>query len=135
MKYYIASSLGNIDTVRKVASILNEKGFVQTYDWTKNQRANSLKDLKEIGEQEIQAVLACDFLIVLSPAGKGSHIEFGMALGGGKPIYLYSEHNDILDFETTSTFYHVDGVQSFVGELSSFLDFILRGQTTGAVKQ
>ncbi|MGG2064687.1 group-specific protein [Bacillus sp. S14(2024)] len=128
MKYYVASSFGNIHTVRSVASSLNEKGFVQTYDWTKNQRANTLKDLIEIGEQEKQAVLDSDFLIVLSPAGKGSHIELGIALGVGKPIYLYSEHTDILDFETTSTFYHVKGVKTFVGELSSFIDLVLSEQ-------
>ncbi|MBK3493798.1 group-specific protein [Viridibacillus sp. YIM B01967] len=130
MKYYVASSFGNIHTVRLVASSLNEKGFVQTYDWTKNQRANTLKDLMEIGEKEKQAVLDSDFLIVLNPAGKGSHIEFGIALGVGKPIYLYSEHTDILDFETTSTFYHVNEVKTFVGELSSFIDFILSDQNT-----
>ncbi|MEY8348059.1 group-specific protein [Bacillus cereus] len=125
MKYYISSSFGNMHTVRSVASSLHEKGFVQTYDWTKNQRANTLNDLMEIGEQEKQAILDSDFLIVLSPAGKGSHIEFGIALGVGKPIYLYSEHTNILDFATTSTFYHVKGVQTFVGELSSFIDFVL----------
>ncbi|MFD3449281.1 hypothetical protein ACFDTO_32415 [Microbacteriaceae bacterium 4G12] len=125
MKYYIASSFGNINTVREVEAHLNEKGFIQTYDWTKNERANTLKDLMEIGEQEKQAVQESDFLIVLSPAGKGSHIEFGIALGLGKPIYLYSTHTDILDFETTSTFYHVKGVHPYVGDLSAFIDFVL----------
>lgn len=135
MKYYVASSFRNIDTVRLVASCLNEKGYFQTYDWTQNQPANTLKDLKQIGEEEKNAVLESDFIIVLSPAGKGSHIEFGIALGVGKPIYLYSEQNDILDFETTSTFYHVKGVKTFVGDLSSFINFVLTEQNHKIIKQ
>jgi len=67
---------------------LVDKGFVHTYDWTKNKRASTIEDLMEIGLQEKNAVLDADFLIVLLPAGKGSHIEFGIALGQGKKIYL-----------------------------------------------
>jgi len=125
IKYYIASSFNNIERVREVATALNENGFIQTYDWTKNQRANTLEELMGIGEKEKQAVIESDFVIVLCPAGKGSHIEFGIALGLGKPVYLYSEHSDIFDFETTTTFYHVNGVRIFVGELSSFVGFLL----------
>ncbi|GGP11932.1 MULTISPECIES: group-specific protein [Oceanobacillus] len=128
MKYYAASSFRNISNVRLLTSALNEKGFTQTYDWTKNQHAATIKDLADIGEKEKQAVQDSDFLVVLSPAGKGSHIELGIALGQGKPIYLHSENNDILDFETTSTFYHLDGVKMFVGELPAFIDFILSEQ-------
>ena len=125
IKYYIASSFNNIERVCEVATALNENGFIQTYDWTKNQRANTLEELMGIGEKEKQAVIESDFVIVLCPAGKGSHIEFGIALGLGKPVYLYSEHSDIFDFETTTTLYHVNGVRIFVGELSSFVGFLL----------
>ena len=55
----------------------------------------------------------------------GGHIAFGIALRLGKPIDLYPKHNNIFDFETTTAFYHVNGVRLFVGELSSFIEFVL----------
>ncbi len=33
-KFYVASSLKNIDTVRYVSNELINKGYIQTYDWT-----------------------------------------------------------------------------------------------------
>ncbi|WP_404351913.1 group-specific protein [Sutcliffiella horikoshii] len=123
-KYYIASSFNNIEKVREVSIRLKDKGFIQTYDWTQNERAATLEDLKEIGEKERIAVLEADFLIVLLPAGKGSHIEFGIALGQGKKIYLFSENDDIDNFETTSTFYHLDNVEKIVGTVEELMEKI-----------
>ncbi|UAL48264.1 group-specific protein [Sutcliffiella horikoshii] len=123
-KFYIASSFSNIEKVREVSSLLKNKGFIQTYDWTQNERAATLEDLKEIGEKERIAVLEADFLIVLLPAGKGSHIEFGIALGQGKKIYLFSENDDIDNFETTSTFYHLDNVEKIVGTVEELMEKI-----------
>ena len=114
-KFYIASSFTNIDKVREVSSLLKNKGFIQTYDWTQNERAATLKDLKIIGSKELLAVMEADFLIVLLPAGKGSHIEFGIALGQGKKIFLFSENHDLDNFETTSTFYHLENVEKISG--------------------
>jgi nucleoside 2-deoxyribosyltransferase len=114
-KFYIASSFTNIDKVREVSSLLKNKGFIQTYDWTQNERAATLEDLKIIGSKELSAVMEADFLIVLLPAGKGSHIEFGIALGQGKKIFLFSENHDLDNFETTSTFYHLENVEKISG--------------------
>ncbi|WP_349019112.1 hypothetical protein [Niallia taxi] len=55
-KFYIASSLKNIDSVQYVSEILVNKGYVQTYDWTKNERASSLDALTEIGQKELTGV-------------------------------------------------------------------------------
>jgi nucleoside 2-deoxyribosyltransferase len=121
-KFYIASSLINIEKVREVSKRLKDKGFIHTYDWTQNERAATLEDLKEIGEKELVAVLEADFLIVLLPGGKGSHIEFGIALGQGKKIFLYSENDDINNVETTSTFYHLDNVEKVMGTIEELLE-------------
>ncbi|WP_240948473.1 nucleoside 2-deoxyribosyltransferase [Bacillus sp. RO1] len=120
-KFYIASSLSNIEKVREVSKRLKDKGFIHTYDWTKNGRASTLEDLKEIGEKELSAVLEADFLIVLLPGGKGSHIEFGIALGQGKKIFLFSENDDIENIETTSTFYHLDNVEKIIGTVEELV--------------
>ncbi len=121
-KFYIASSFTNIDKVREVSSLLKNKGFIHTYDWTQNERAATLEDLKEIGKKELSAVLEADFLIVLLPAGKGSHIEYGIALGQGKNIYLFSENDDVNKFETTSTFYHLDNVEKVIGTIDKLVE-------------
>lgn len=121
-KFYVASSFNNIDTVRYVSNYLKNRGFIQTYDWTKNQRASTLDDLKVIGSQEKNAVKEADFIIVLLPAGKGSHIELGLALGLGKKIYLYSPNGDIDNFETTTTFYHLPEVEKCLGSIEDLIE-------------
>lgn len=125
MNFYIASSFRNINLVRELSAKLQIKGFTHTYDWTKNGRAASYEALKQIGEEEKEAVANSDFLIILLPSGKGSHIEFGIALGLGKRIYVFSPITELFDFDETSTFYHVDGVHRFTGEFEHFISYLI----------
>lgn len=124
MKFYIASSFANKDKVREAASILREAGHAQTFDWTANLRASSVEDLELYGTLEKKAVLEADFLIVLLPAGKGSHIELGIALGQGKTVYLLSESEELFDFEVTSTFYYLPEVRILVGKLRDNIETV-----------
>lgn len=126
MKFYVASSFSNIENVRIVSKVLQNHGFCHTYDWTKNNRANSIELLADIGESEKKAVAVSDILVILLPGGKGSHIEMGIALGLGKTVYLYSsKKEDFEDYSMTSTFYHIEGVKKFVGSIEAFLEFIV----------
>ncbi|MCU9613165.1 group-specific protein [Caldibacillus lycopersici] len=125
-KFYVASSFKNIDKVRYVSNELISKGYIQTYDWTQNERASTVEELKEIGQQERNAVLEADFIIVLLPAGKGSHIEFGIALGQGKRIYLYSPNDEINKFETTSTFYHLSEIEKCIGPMDELITAVTK---------
>ncbi|MDF2647932.1 MAG: group-specific protein [Paenibacillus sp.] len=97
MKFYIASSLRNVDNVRSVARVLKSRGFIQTYDWTTHTNVDSISKLREIGHEEVSGVLDADVVIVMMPAGKGSHVELGIALGTKKKIYLYSSTHEIND--------------------------------------
>ncbi len=124
-KFYVASSFRNTNSVRYISHSLKNSGFSQTYDWTINERASTLDDLKKIGVIEKTAVLEADFLIVLLPAGKGSHIEFGLALGHGKKIYLHSPDSSVNNFDTTSTFYHLKQVDKCIGTLDDLLEKII----------
>ncbi len=128
-KFYIASSFKNIDSVRYVSEILVNKGYVLTYDWTKNERASSLNALIEIGQKELTGVKDADFLIVLQPAGKGSHIELGIALGQGKTIFLYCPEKEIEDLKTTCTFYHLPVVKKCVGDLAELIELVTKKVT------
>jgi len=124
MKFYIASSFRNVDSVRNVTEKLKNKGHVLTYDWTGGNGEKSLNDLREIGMKERNAVIEADIVIVLLPAGRGSHIEFGIALGQDKKIYLYSPDEDALDVEKTTTFYHLPEVQLVIGTLDELIERI-----------
>lgn len=84
----------------------------------------------DIGFQEKKAVLDADFIVVILPAGKGSHIELGIALGQGKKIFLHSQHDDLNNMETTSTFYHLSNVEKSNGTIEVLIDKIIRNQMT-----
>lgn len=122
MKFYIASSLLNKQAVNYVSDKLIEAGCVHTYDWTKNNRAMTLDELKVIGEAEKNAILACDVIVILLPGGKGSHIELGIAIGQGKKIFLYSADKKVNDLDTTSTFYHLPEVEQVIGTLDELVE-------------
>lgn len=83
--FYVASSFRNIVNVRYVAQILESMGYVNTYDWTQNASARdartvTLGDLRSIGQHERDAVIGADVVVVLLPGGKGTHVEFGIAI-------------------------------------------------------
>ncbi|MBM7694501.1 hypothetical protein JOC77_003962 [Peribacillus deserti] len=125
MKFYIASGFKNKENVRQVSAALQEKGHIQTYDWTQNERASSLDHLKRIGELEKTAVSDSDLLIMLLPAGFGSHIEAGIAIGLGRRVFIYSPDPALLSYDKTSTFYYIEGVKRFTGTLDSFVQEVL----------
>ncbi len=124
MKFYVASSFKNIDKVRNVSKQLKSRGYIHTYDWTQIEKASTLEDLELIGQKEKDAVAEADFIVVLLPAGKGSHIELGIALGLNKRVILYSPNNEINNVTTTSTFYHLFEVEKFIGSIDELVEFL-----------
>lgn len=124
MKFYVASSFTNKEKVRHVIQQLTERGFVLTYDWTENNRAATLEELQDIGAQEKTAVLNSNFVIVLLPAGKGSHIEMGLALAANKKIFLYSANDEFNNMALTSTFYHLPEVEKVTGTIDDLLSIV-----------
>lgn len=125
MKFYIASSFSNADNVRSVSKELAEKGFFHTYDWTRNGHVADPLELARIGLLEKRAVIDSDIVIILLPAGKGSHIEMGIAIGTGKKVVLYSIDKSIYDVDLTSTFYHLPEVERVVGSLDDLIEAVV----------
>ena len=125
MKFYVASSFKNIQQVRYVSERLKREGLIQSYDWTQNERASQLEDLERIGQEEKQAVMDSDIVIVLLPAGKGSHIELGIALGLHKKIFLFSPNEEVKNLAETSTFYHLPSIKKCYGNLEDLLKMII----------
>lgn len=124
MKFYVASSFINKEQVRYVNQKLIDVGFIHTYDWTKNNRASSLSELENIGVKEKNAVKDSDFVVILLPGGKGSHIELGLALAGDKKVFLYSPNDEINNVSLTSTFYHLPEVEKVIGTLDDLIGLI-----------
>lgn len=122
MNFYIASSFQNIDQVRMVAAEFKKFGWHHTYDWTQNERVNSIADLTRIGKLEKEAVSDSDIVLVLLPGGKGTHIELGLAIAGGKRIFLYSPDESVMNIETTSTFYHLPEVEICMGTIEDLIE-------------
>lgn len=130
LKFYVASSFQNKEVVRVVSSKLKELGWQHTYDWTRNERADSIEALKRIGELEVKAVADSDVVIVILPGGKGSHIELGMAIAWQKKIFLYSPNLEAMNMTTTSTFYHVQGVRICEGSIENLIADVFNASTS-----
>ncbi|MGP4107842.1 nucleoside 2-deoxyribosyltransferase [Virgibacillus sp. L01] len=122
MNFYVASEFANKEQVQYVTQKLQSRGYNLTYDWTRNERATTERELSRIGILEKEAVLNCDFFILLLPGGKGSHTELGMALALDKRVYIYS--TDMIDKTTASTFYYLHGVEHFYGAIDDFVERI-----------
>ncbi|EPE61187.1 group-specific protein [Exiguobacterium sp. S17] len=135
MKFYIGSSFYNVDHVRQLRDRLIEQGHTHTYDWTVNERAATIEDLRDIGAKEFEAIRTSNFVVTLLPAGKSSHVELGIALGADVPLFIHDAANRFDDFETTSTFYHLPHVIKLTGPLEDIPSCIAAHYVTSYVKQ
>lgn len=133
MSFYIASSFKNIETVQIVSQRLRQEGLNNSYDWTLNENITSIDQLKDIGNKEIEAVMNSNFIVVILPAGKGSHVELGIAIGNGIKVFLYSQNDEIDDLENTSTFYHVDGICKCKGTVEELIQIIFEELKTNEI--
>lgn len=116
MKFYIGSGLKNYKLVNYYAKILKENGLEETYNWVKNIKNDiTKKDLEKYAEEETQAIVNSDIIIILLPAGRGTHVELGMALTINKKIFLCSETNEEFNIKNTVAFYELPNIIKLVG--------------------
>ena len=125
MKFYVASGLQNKEAVRMVSVKLMQLGWHHTYDWTLNERADSLEELQRIGMLEQQAVEEADVVVVLLPGGKGTHIELGMAIAMKKKIFLYDTSGEVMNAPTTCTFYQLPEITICTGSINDLITIVL----------
>lgn len=78
ISYYIATGLENVDEAKALHVLLQENGWVPTYDWTTHGSAPERVD--EISQLELDGVVRADIVFVILPGGKGTHAELGAAL-------------------------------------------------------
>jgi isopentenyldiphosphate isomerase len=120
MKFYIASKLENFEQVQDLSNLLKSFGWEHTYDWTKHGsvKESNVETLKRIGQQEFDGVNNADIVIVLTPQGRGTHVELGMAIAMNKIVYIC--HKDDTYFkcdDNTSAFYWLSNVRHFIGSV------------------
>lgn len=116
MKFYIGSGMKNCELVNYYSKKLKENGWKQTYDWVKNVNDDvNIKDMIEYAKLEQQGIVDSDVVIILLPAGRGAHIELGMALALRKKIFLCSATKEEFSIENTVAFYELANIVKLIG--------------------
>lgn len=131
MKFYIASRLQNYEQVRRLAILLENAGWTHTYDWTSllSEKETDTETLRHIGEQEYNGVKQADVVIILTPQGRGTHTEFGMAIALNKIVYLCHEDDTYFKCDdNTSSFYWLPEVKHLIGNTEFIASQLLRMQ-------
>lgn len=126
MKYYIASSFANKEIVNLTIKSLNNLGFINTYNWTLNEKADNKLKLKNIGIEELNAVMDTDILIAILPGGKGTHIEMGIAIGFNKPVLIAYFNKELISVDNSATFYHLDNVKHILVTEENIVDKLVK---------
>ncbi len=122
MKFYIGSGMKNCELVNYYSKILEENGWKHTYNWAKNINGDeTIEDLIEYSKLEQQGIIDSDVVIILLPAGRGTHIELGMALALNKRIFLCSETKEEFSIENTVNFYQLPSIVRLVGTVDENL--------------
>ena len=129
MKFYIASSLMKYEQVRDLSRLLKNAGWEHTYDWTLHcpVKVTDVETLKSIGEKEYEGIKQSDVVIILTPQGRGTHTELGIAIALGKKVYIC--HHDDTFFkcdDNTSTFYWLSQVNQLIGNVGDIASELLK---------
>jgi hypothetical protein len=123
MKFYIASGFHNKELVQKIAKDIQiQLGWELTYDWTQNERAETIETLTEIGVKEFDGVLNSDVVIVILPGGKGCHTEMGIALGSKKLLFLYDPDRILNNLNDAASFYFLPEIKHWKGDIKGLND-------------
>lgn len=116
MNFYVGSGMKNSELVNYYAKILKENGWNQTYNWVENINDDvSIEDMTQYAKLESKGIIDSDIVIILLPAGRGAHIELGMALALKKKVFLCSATKDEFSVENTVAFYGLPNIFQLVG--------------------
>lgn len=129
MKFYVGSGMKNCELVNYYAKLLKENGWEQTHDWVKNISDDvSRNDMIKYASLESQGIVDSDVVIILLPAGRGAHIELGMAMALNKQIFLCSNTKEEFSIENTVAFYELSKITQLVGNAEENVKKILELQ-------
>lgn len=98
---------------RLVRDGLKKFGHEIAYDWTVQGSLKSISKerLQEVALLELNGISISEFVVVLLPGGKGTHLELGFAIAKGKKVFLHTEDATLFDLgPQTNAFYHHPGL-------------------------
>lgn len=87
-KLYVASTLANWYLVRRLFAFFRDFEICPAFDWTSfgeeisnnpGDRDKEYKSLAQKATSELDGVLSCSHFLLLMPANRGAHFEFGVA--------------------------------------------------------
>lgn len=126
MKFYIGSSLKNSNLVNYYAKKLIKNNWIHTYNWVENiDKDITINNLKEYAIKEQNAINDSDVVIILLPAGRGTHIELGLALSLNKKVFLCG-NKDEFNLENTVAFYNLPNIVRLTGTDDDNIEEILK---------
>lgn len=129
MRFYLSSRLSGASQVRQAANLLCQRGWTHTCDWTQfaPPQEHDIAALEAIALQELAGIRAADVVIVLSPQGRGTHIELGMAVALGKRIYLHHEDDRFFKGDDNScALYFLPQITHLTGPLDAAIERIVQ---------
>lgn len=96
---YVATSVENAWKAREFQSMFARAGWQVTYDSTGqgSLRGLAAKDVCDVALKQMRGVLDADVLVVVLPAGRGTHTELGIAVASNKPIVVYAPSDEHLE--------------------------------------
>lgn len=130
MKFYIGSGFKNCELVNYYSKKLEENEWENTYNWTKNINKETIEDLKEISKLEQRAISDSDIVIILLPAGRGTHIELGMSIALNKKIFLCTNNKEEFSIENTVDFYQIPSIIKLIGTADENIKEIIKVMST-----
>ena len=129
-KIYVASALTNYQRVLAIQTILVAEGFTIAFDWAQAHRqlidqgrTESRQEAVAVCQQEAEAIKRADMFLLVLPAKRGAHVEFGIAAAYGVSCVVLAEDSN-LDI----AFYGLPGVtlvRTFQGALASLRELCL----------
>lgn len=127
MNFYVGSGMKNCELVTCYAEKLKKKWWHQAYDWVGNVCDDEpIDDMINYARREKQTVIDSDVVIILLPAGRGAHIELGMALALDKKLFLCAQSEDEFSIDNTVAFYELPSVVKLIGTVDENIDKIMK---------
>ncbi len=129
MKFYIASKFEQKELVIEATKKLVAAGHSASYDWTDHIQHKPYSQFQQVAkrysEEEVQGILVCDVLILITAPEKGAgySTELGVALGSNvlrkKPaIYVVGKYTDLNLFYFHPAITRVDAIEDVLQDIA-----------------
>lgn len=87
MIVHVASSFENASKAQAVMRALEAAGHAIARNWT----SFASHQQSDASRKRLEGIGCAEAVVVVLPAGRSSHVEMGIALGGGHPVVLLAE--------------------------------------------